>query len=1003
MAGPYILDRVRETTTTTGTGTLTLAGAVTGFQSFAAVGNGNTCYYCVTDGTNWEVGLGTYTSSGTTLARTTVLASSNSNAAVSFAAGTKQVFVTSPAAWFGGPLTAGSVLFAGTGGLLSQDNSNFYFDDALNLLKAPIVDKGGQVYDVRAYGAAWDGSTDDTTAVQAAVAAALAHTDCGVVYLPPGRGTFGTITIQPADTNHRIVIRGAGHVATLVIAKSGIADALFKIVSPDGSSTVGGYEISGFRATMAGQSQPCLSIDRVSACKFTDLYFIGGTYGIYCTNTGGSLFQDIYLDGPTTCGLYVNGENGGENDYVRVYVNCASGTLTDGIRVQRTSATDFGGHYFLSCKVVETGTGTVTNGFRFDSNTGFTFTGVTMVDCVADSVSTTGLVLTNATDCRITNSWFNSEGYAVQMDGCRKIQVTGCDVTGITGGFDFVGTTNACLGIGLTGNRVPSGIAYNIPGTNPPQALSLAGNNTQNATSLSNSNTALALCTTTASPADTDFHTLLGTRVLTRSDQGAYQCFVLQDGATGYRSYFRVNAGAGLQILNNSFVEMCLLAGEWSDSSTTYDGIRFTATDTASKKDSNLINLRVSSVSKFRVDKQGTVFGNSFVGSAFKTWFLQQDPGQPTAAEPPNASRVLKNGVSATALTVNGNAATNSSQAVTDSTGQYIEYSSATTAGTSKAGWEFPSAAPTVPIFSYQANGIATFVLKTYTTITAQRLWVGWFSADPTGADLTNAIHGMGFRVSTGTVGSIAVNTGGTYTSAPTVTISTSGATAAATATATYAAGAVTAITVTSPGNNYPVSGAGGSGGTLTLTTSGGAISSAVVLAGGSGYPVSQAIRLRVVKDGSLGEVTITTSAGGALAGAVTISTAGSGYTNGTATTADIPWITFSGGGQTVAATATASLGSRWDCITGNGTTMTCTPGDNAGSNAAVTADTRYVLRVDANSGSDVKFYVNNVLVNTVTTTLPGSATSLMGVCELRTLVGAARALRISSLRMEHE
>jgi hypothetical protein len=89
-------DRVQETTTTTGTGTVTLAGALTGYQSFAAVGNGNTTYYCITDGTDFEIGLGTYTSSGTTLSRTTVLSSSNSGSLVNFSAGTKNVFVTYP-------------------------------------------------------------------------------------------------------------------------------------------------------------------------------------------------------------------------------------------------------------------------------------------------------------------------------------------------------------------------------------------------------------------------------------------------------------------------------------------------------------------------------------------------------------------------------------------------------------------------------------------------------------------------------------------------------------------------------------------------------------------------------------------------------------------------------------------------------------------------------------------------------------------------------------------
>ena len=94
-------DRVKETSTTTGTGTLNLSGAVSGFQTFVAgVGNGNTTYYAIVnrDESEWETGVGTVTDASTdTLARTTVIASSNSDSAVDFSAGTKDVFTTLPA------------------------------------------------------------------------------------------------------------------------------------------------------------------------------------------------------------------------------------------------------------------------------------------------------------------------------------------------------------------------------------------------------------------------------------------------------------------------------------------------------------------------------------------------------------------------------------------------------------------------------------------------------------------------------------------------------------------------------------------------------------------------------------------------------------------------------------------------------------------------------------------------------------------------------------------
>ena len=95
-----INDRVKETTTTTGTGAVSLAGAVTGFETFAAgIGNSNTVYYCIAhqDQAEFEVGLGTLDGDSSDLTRTTVISSSNSDSAVNFSSGTKDVFCTIPA------------------------------------------------------------------------------------------------------------------------------------------------------------------------------------------------------------------------------------------------------------------------------------------------------------------------------------------------------------------------------------------------------------------------------------------------------------------------------------------------------------------------------------------------------------------------------------------------------------------------------------------------------------------------------------------------------------------------------------------------------------------------------------------------------------------------------------------------------------------------------------------------------------------------------------------
>jgi hypothetical protein len=127
-----VKDRVRETSTTTGTGTITLAGASTGFRSFADIGNANTTYYCISGGSQFEVGVGTYTASGTTLSRDTVLSNSlGTTAKIDFSAGSKDVFVTYPSdkALLG---TTSAVSSTGTGDVVLNSNPSFATDITVN-------------------------------------------------------------------------------------------------------------------------------------------------------------------------------------------------------------------------------------------------------------------------------------------------------------------------------------------------------------------------------------------------------------------------------------------------------------------------------------------------------------------------------------------------------------------------------------------------------------------------------------------------------------------------------------------------------------------------------------------------------------------------------------------------------------------------------------------------------------------------------------------------------
>jgi len=213
MAGPIFADRVQESSTTTGTGTYTLGGATTGFQAWSVVGNGNTAYYMATDNVNWEVGLGTYTLSGTTLARTAILSSSNANAAVNWTAGTRTVSLVDPAAAlvnFTWPvatrtamaglstsqMTSVYLLEAGRQGQFQWNSGNLSTqvtgDTQQGIYVPPSSDTTGasgawvRVYvgavAVEWFGAVGDGSTNDATAINAAISVGIVALLANKVY-----------------------------------------------------------------------------------------------------------------------------------------------------------------------------------------------------------------------------------------------------------------------------------------------------------------------------------------------------------------------------------------------------------------------------------------------------------------------------------------------------------------------------------------------------------------------------------------------------------------------------------------------------------------------------------------------------------------------------------------------------------------------------------------------------------------------------------------------------
>jgi hypothetical protein len=247
-----VKDRVRETSATAGTGTLTLAGAVSGFQAFSVIGDANTTYYGIVDATtgDWEVGIGTYTLSGTTLSRTTVLSSSNAGSLVNFAANSKDVFVTYPSsksvyydASSNLPITGALSVTSASAtslavGLTGATNPAFTVDSST----------ASQVAGLKVTGAA-TGGTVAVVATDSGSNANLTVNAKGTGTIGIGSVSTGAVTITPATTiTGETTISVSSASDALRITQTGAGNALLveDSANPDPSPFV--IDNSGFVA-----------------------------------------------------------------------------------------------------------------------------------------------------------------------------------------------------------------------------------------------------------------------------------------------------------------------------------------------------------------------------------------------------------------------------------------------------------------------------------------------------------------------------------------------------------------------------------------------------------------------------------------------------------------------------------------------------------------------------------------------------------------------------------
>ena len=271
-----LYDWTWETTATTGTGPYSLAGAVAPWRPFSAqYSDGDTTYISVFDGVNFEEGTYTYNAGGNSWARTSVQRSSNGGAAVNWGAGVKQII----AAQIG--ISLESFLTPGSRGYPQRTADNTWTYSTAN----DIVASGLSLVNVKQYGATGDGMTDDTVAINNAIAAAAN----GNLYIPAGTYIVSDIS----DPHHGLITTSPVSIVAepdaIIRLKSGTYNSFAMVLIQSSDVTIeGGWWDFGSGNSSAGSN--CSTIEATSN---------GGSYPdrllldrIYAT---GSNYEVLYL------------------------------------------------------------------------------------------------------------------------------------------------------------------------------------------------------------------------------------------------------------------------------------------------------------------------------------------------------------------------------------------------------------------------------------------------------------------------------------------------------------------------------------------------------------------------------------------------------------------------------------------------------------------------------------------------------------------------------------